>query len=96
MIKIKDLHYNEYNTLDIYLPQNNEFDLFIYIHGGGLEVGDKEEIYPASTYLLEKGIAIISLNYRLYPRVNYPDFIYDVLFDYRKPSDIISFLKDKE
>ena len=79
MNKIKDIKYNEYNTLDIYLPQSEEFDLLIYIHGGGLEVGDKEEIYPASTYLVDKGIAIISLNYRLYPNCNYPDFIYDVL-----------------
>ncbi len=29
-------------------------------------------------------------------KIPFIDFIYDVLFDYRKPSDIISFLKDKE
>ena len=27
--------------LDIYLPKEGQFDLFIYLHGGGLVEGDK-------------------------------------------------------
>ncbi len=68
---------DEKRTLDIYLPQNPTGDLFFYIHGGGLEGGDKEEGAPMAGYLMEKGIATASINYRMYPTARYPDFIRD-------------------
>ena len=51
--------------LDIYFPANkNSFPTVIWFHGGGLKAGNK--------YLPEKlkaqGIAVIAVNYRLYPK----------------------------
>ena len=79
MIKIRDLEYYNNLKLDIYLPDSDTFDLLIYFHGGGLEGGGKEEIIPSSDYLVERNIAIISINYRLYPFAKYPDFILDAV-----------------
>ena len=79
MIKIRDLEYYNNLKLDIYLPDSDTFDLLIYFHGGGLESGGKEEIIPSSDYLVERNIAIISINYRLYPFAKYPDFILDAV-----------------
>ena len=65
--------------------------------GMGVSKKEKEEYLNNNTtegvYTLESIYDIIKSK-----RVKIPfiDFIYDVLFDYRKPSDIISFLKDKE
>lgn len=74
----KDIQYKEENEclLDIYLPDEEAFPVFVYFHGGGLERGSKDK---ASFYegLAEKGIAAISANYRMYPSAVYPQFIED-------------------
>ena len=38
-----DLLYAGEQALDLYLPEEEDFDLFIYFHGGGLEKGDKKD-----------------------------------------------------
>ncbi len=63
--------------LDIYLPENDTFNVFVYIHGGGIESGDKSEYKAVGEYLAHQGIAFVSINYRLYPRAVYPQFICD-------------------
>lgn len=60
--------------LDIYFPANkNSFPTVIWFHGGGLKAGNK--------YLPEKlkaqGIAVIAVNYRLYPKAKSPSYIED-------------------
>ena len=80
MQMIKDVLYDSLhheNTLDIYLPQNKTFSVFIYFHGGGLDSGDKNEAKTFAEYLAQNGIAVVSSNYRLYPNAVYPDFIDD-------------------
>ena len=72
-----DLKHHQ-QTLDIYLPEEKTFPVLIYFHGGGIVSGDKTN--GKDTYikaLVEKGIAVISANYRMYPDAKYPDFIYD-------------------
>ena len=66
-------------ALDLYLPDTNEFDLFVYFHGGGLEAGDKTAVPTqlCAPYLTERGIALASCNYRMYPDAKYPDFVRD-------------------
>jgi len=65
-------------TLDIYLPDNTDVSaVFIYFHGGGLESGDKISAERFAPYLTERGMAVISANYRMYPKYKYPDFVYD-------------------
>ena len=43
MKTIFDVCYNEKTEqyLDIHLPENSEFSVLLYFHGGGLESGDK-------------------------------------------------------
>ena len=78
---IEDICYGKYDfdcrKLDIYLPDAEEFHVFIYFHGGGIEAGDKSGIKIAATELAENGIAVVSANYSLYPDAAYPDFIRD-------------------
>lgn len=79
MKHIADISYGSdaAQRLDIYLPEKNSFDVFIYFHGGGLEAGDKANQKPVFDHLTDCGIAVVSVNYRMYPEANYPDFIED-------------------
>lgn len=58
--------------LDIYLPDkksvHKSFPVFVFIHGGGFTGGDKSEkfgINPVCKAMLEKGFAVVSINYYL-------------------------------
>lgn len=65
-------------VLDIYLPENETFAVLIYFHGGGIEGGDKT--MGKDTFiraLVDKGIAVVSANYRMYPNAKFPEFIED-------------------
>ncbi len=65
-----------YQTLDIFLPQKGvtPYPLVIFIHGGGWRMGDKSnrELSYYGEDLLNTGIAIASVNYRLGPTYTYP------------------------
>lgn len=101
MNTIKDIYYTPQNlkeqTLDLFLPSCNEFPVFIYFHGGGLETGDKSDCLDMNK-LTNKGIAVASVNYRMYPYAKYPDFITDCtasvqwiknnISNYGKPTNI--------
>ena len=64
--------------LDIYLPDfGNDFPIMVYFHGGGLVGGDKGVLNVAES-LIKRGIALVSVNYRMYPTAKYPEFIEDV------------------
>ena len=62
--------------LDIYLPDKDTFPVFVYFHGGGLESGSKSDnkFFGA---LAEKGVAVISADYRMYPSAVFPEYIED-------------------
>lgn len=83
---LEDIHYysdavNKSNTyvderciLDIYYPKNIKgYSTIVWFHGGGLKEGNKE--IPEA--LKEKGVAIIAINYRLYPKIKAPTYIQD-------------------
>ncbi len=80
MRTIKNIAYTEADIerqkLDLYLPTNKKFPIFIYFHGGGLEDGSKEN-QPFVPSLTENGIAVACANYRMYPEAKFPDFIID-------------------
>lgn len=82
----KDLEY------DFYDKDNSNF-LYIFIHGGGLVEGDKNEIYDIANYFLDNNIEIASINYSLYPKVKYPEFINECVLAIKK---IIDENKDKK
>ena len=60
--------------LDIYYPKDTtEVATLVWFHGGGLESGEK--YIPDG--LLNKGIAVVAVNYRLHPKVQHPVYIED-------------------
>ena len=77
MISKYDIAYKEDLELDIHLPEREEFDLFVYFHGGGLESGNKTMHPSFSEYLTANGVAVVSADYRMYPTAKYPEFIDD-------------------
>lgn len=74
-----DICYCEKNNqyLDVYLPNCQQFPVFIYFHGGGLENGDKARQQVMYNYLTDHGVAVVAPNYRMYPTAHYPDFLVD-------------------
>lgn len=61
-------------VLDVYYPKNIErFSTIVWFHGGGLTGGEKE--IPET--LKGNGVAVIGVNYRLYPNVKAPVYIED-------------------
>lgn len=70
----QDEYIAERCKLDIYYPANKTgFTTVVWFHGGGITSGNKH--IPEK--LKEKGIAIIAVNYRLYPKVMCPVYIED-------------------
>lgn len=64
--------------LDLYLPEREECAaLLFFFHGGGLEGGDKTDDRGIYGELASKGIAVASVNYRMYPAAKYPQYIED-------------------
>ena len=68
---------SERNKLDLYLPDAEEFPVYVHFHGGGIESGDKAGHKELGEFLTEKGIAYVAVNYRMYPSAVYPDFLRD-------------------
>lgn len=60
--------------LDVYHPTNRkDFATVVWFHGGGLTGGNKS----VPKELREKGVAVVAVNYRLYPKVESPAYIED-------------------
>ena len=73
-INQSDAYINERCVLDIYYPKNiKNFATIVWVHGGGLTSWQKE--IPEE--LKNKGVAIVGINYRLYPKVKAPGYIED-------------------
>jgi acetyl esterase/lipase len=61
-------------VLDLYYPENTSgYTTVVWFHGGGLTEGQK--FIP--DVLKEQGIAVVAVNYRLYPKVKCPAYIED-------------------
>ncbi|MEN7551600.1 alpha/beta hydrolase [Rapidithrix thailandica] len=61
-------------VIDLYYPKDlKNFPTIVWFHGGGLTSGNKE--IPSA--LKGKGVAIIGVNYRLYPKAKAPKYIED-------------------
>jgi acetyl esterase/lipase len=61
-------------VLDLYYPKNiKDYPTIVWFHGGGLTGGNK--FIPDA--LKEKGVAVVAVNYRLYPKVKAPAYIED-------------------
>lgn len=61
-------------VLDIYYPETDKgFATLVWFHGGGLEGGSKELLDG----FRRQGFAVVSVNYRLFPKCKCPDYIDD-------------------
>lgn len=74
-----DLPYgeDEMQKLDLWLPDEGDFDLYVNFHGGGIVSGDRKVDPSFPEYLTARGVALCSVEYRMYPNAKYPDFIRD-------------------
>lgn len=69
-----DEYIKERCVLDLYYPENREgFPTVVWFHGGGLTGGNKS--IPKE--LMNQGMAVVAVNYRLYPKVKAPVYIAD-------------------
>jgi acetyl esterase/lipase len=69
-----DAYLSERCKLDVYYPKDTtHVSTIIWFHGGGLEFGEKH--IPEG--LLEKGVAVVTVNYRMHPKVKHPVYIED-------------------
>ncbi|MDR0824156.1 MAG: alpha/beta hydrolase [Prevotella sp.] len=70
----KDTYRKERCKLDIYYPTDKkDFPVIVWFHGGGLEGGEKD----IANELKNRGLAIVSVNYRLSPKAVNPAYIED-------------------
>ena len=73
-IKLSDEYLNQRCVLDIYYPEELEkFPTVVWFHGGGLTGGNK--YIPEA--LKGKGMAVVAVSYRLYPKILAPVYIED-------------------
>lgn len=75
---VYDPRHKDACTLDLCLPEGGRAKkVFLYFHGGGLESGDKTDLGACAGALAERGLAVASANYRMYPDARFPDYIED-------------------
>lgn len=72
---------SESQKLDIYLPDEGDgpFPVVLFIHGGFFYSGDKRDLHAANFLIgLQRGYALVSVNYRLSDEAIFPAGIQDV------------------
>lgn len=79
MRAFRDIAYGpcDMQKLNIYLPENDTFDVIVWCHGGGLEFDSRLGAERFVHAMTEKGIALVSVEYRMYPTARFPEFILD-------------------
>ena len=67
------------NVLDLWKAKSDEpSPLVVFIHGGGFHGGSKDALPPGLLKgLLNRGISVMSINYRLSPEVSFPAHFMD-------------------
>lgn len=61
--EIKDINYYSNQYLDLFIPENDSFYTILFIHGGGLVEGDKNESHQFVRHLVNLGYAVSTINY---------------------------------
>ena len=69
-----DEYTRERCRLDVYHPSDTkDFATVVWFHGGGLTGGNRS----VPKELMDQGVAVVAVNYRLYPKVKSPTYIED-------------------
>jgi acetyl esterase/lipase len=70
---------NERQTLDVYAPtKGKNLPVVVWIHGGGWQAGDKNEVHQKPQAFADKGFLFVSINYRLLPKATIQQMAQDV------------------
>ena len=70
----RDTYMNDRCRLDVYYPvSRSNYSTVVWFHGGGLRSGNRS--IPAE--LKDKGMAVVAVGYRLFPKVHAPCYIED-------------------
>lgn len=77
-----DVKYGEHprQRMDIYLPRDQPYQqqVVVFVYGGSWESGDKSDFPFIAQAFTRLGYITVLPNYRLYPEVEFPEFIHDV------------------
>jgi acetyl esterase/lipase len=78
----KDIAYSAQSgaqKLDIYLPSNvsEPYPVIVWLHPGGYTGGDKSMVEMMLDYALDRGYAVVSVNYRLADESGFPAQLMD-------------------
>ena len=77
MKSVKNINFHKDLYMDLFLPVQEEFFTIVHFHGGGLVEGDKGDTHQLCEHLANKGFAVATANYSLYPNAKFPDYIKD-------------------
>jgi acetyl esterase/lipase len=76
---------DEKHRLDLFLPQGTDWPVLVFIHGGGLNSGDKAlrvggaDVYGnIGRFYASQGIGVVLINYRLQPQASWREQVQDV------------------
>ena len=72
---------HERHVLDIYTPEkpaDKSLPVMFWIHGGGWQAGDKNDVELKPKVLIERGMIFVSTNYRLLPDVTMEELTDDI------------------
>ena len=64
--------------VDVYAPDSLPCRATVlWLHGGGIEGGSRKGVEEVALSLCERGVALVSAGYRLFPDAKYPEFLQD-------------------
>lgn len=67
------------NMLNVYMPKKgSNSPMVIWVHGGSLNFGDKDNVLHKAEYFTSRGYVFVSINYRVSPLSKYPVSAQDV------------------
>lgn len=64
-------------TVNVKRPTEDNYPVFVYFHGGGLEGGSREEGYDFTSRMVAEGFGVVSVHYRLHPKTQCPAYLQD-------------------
>ena len=81
MLIHRNLPYSEQKTdvrlLDWFVPEGDCRATMVWMHGGGIEGGDRRGFDGIARQLCAVGIGFASVEYSLFPQARYPEFLLD-------------------
>lgn len=72
-----DAYASEHCTVNVQRPTQDNYPVFVYFHGGGLEGGNRSEGDDFTARMLAEGFGVVSVHYRLSPQAVCPAYLED-------------------